>query len=110
MSGEPLGPPSPPAPTWARWRLRTIGQPAVRGHQVFVEVPARHRGGSQFPPGPLVEGVRLGAGYRLLVGPREVDCEVDRAEVLDLFGAPRLLPAEIVARHAEHDEAAVAVL
>src|SRR5205823_15076889 len=85
---------------------------AGRRHQELLEVPPDVAGG------PLsvrdlgqrrVERVTVLAIDVDLVEERELDLEVDVAEVRDLFVRARLLAAELVAREAEDDEAAVLV-
>ena len=75
-----------------------------------MEVPARQRALAQGRADPAVERMRRGADHPDLLGQREINLVVGLAERLDLRGAARLLLAEIVARHAEHDEPPVAVL
>ncbi len=77
------------------------GQVSVGRHQIFVEVPLRLGRRPQFPGRPLVERVRLRPDHVDLVGQREVDVEAAFAELLDGVGGARLLPAEIVAGHAQ---------
>lgn len=86
------------------------GDAAIGGQQIFVEVPARRLRLAQRLGDPAVERVGFRPGHRVFRGHREVDPEIHLAELPDLLGAARLLPAEIVRRHAQHDEAAVAVL
>ena len=76
-----------------------IGHIAVGADQIFVEVPARAGALAQFVRCPPVERMRLWAGNDLLFGQREVYREVDLAEVLDLLGTSRLLPAVTVSIH-----------
>ncbi len=59
---------------------------------------------------PAVERMGLGADDPAFLRQRKVDSVIGFAELLDLGRRSRLLLAEIVGRHAEHHEAAVAVV
>src|SRR4029077_19959622 len=85
------------------------GELAVRSHQIFVEIPARRTGVAERFRDPAVERVCLAANDPALFGQRKVDGVIRRAEPLDLGGRTRLLPAEIVGRHTEHDETTIAI-
>src|SRR5262245_52448135 len=76
-------------------------QLAVTPHQILVEVPLRHGGRAQRLPRPAVERVRAVALHLLLAGEREGDVEGALAEAQDLAFGLRLLPTEVVARHAD---------
>ena len=89
-------------------RPRT-GELAIGSHQIFVEIPARRADLAQVVRNPAVERVRLAADDPALFGQRKVDCVIRSAELLDLVGRARLLPAKVVGRNAKHDEAAIAV-
>src|SRR5260221_1253898 len=86
------------------------GDAAVGRDEVFVEVPARRSGVAELLGDPAEERMRGGADDVLLVGERKIDRVVALAELLDLVGRARLLLAEIVRRHTDDDEAAIAVL
>ena len=77
--------------------------------QEFVKVPARRSGLAQGVGDPAVERMGLGADNPAFLRQRKVDGIIGFAELLDLGRRSRLLLAEIIGRHAEHDEAAVAV-
>src|SRR5207249_1874917 len=82
---------------------------AVRPDQVFVEIPARRAGFADDAGGPAIERVGVGADDAVFLGQREIDLVIRLAELLDVGRRPRLLLAEIVGRHAEHDEALGAI-
>jgi hypothetical protein len=67
------------------------GQAAIRRDQILVEVPARCGVRTEFCGDVTEERMRAGAADRLLLGQREVDVEIDLAELLDLGRAARLL-------------------
>src|SRR5204863_7470548 len=77
--------------------------------QILVEVPARRTGLAEVLSDPAVERVGLAADQPVLFGQREVHREIRGAELLDLAGRARLLPAEVVGRNAEHDEPTIAI-
>ena len=86
---------------------------AVGGDQELLEVPLDVAGvalGVGRLGQLLVEGMALLAVDIDLLGDGEGDAVGGRAEGGDLVRRPRLLAAELVARHAEDGEAAVAVL
>src|SRR5215468_2157347 len=79
----------------------------VTADQVLVEVPARQLERA-LESRPFVERVRVGAPHLRLGGERKRGAEMLVRRPGDLIGAARLLPAEIVRRHADDQEAAVA--
>ena len=85
------------------------GQFAVGRDQEFVKVPARGSGFAEGFGDPAVERMGLGADNPAFLRQREVDGVIGLAELLDLGRRSRLLLAEIIGRHAEHDEPPVAV-
>src|SRR3954454_490982 len=103
VGGDPLG---------RRGRAVALADGAVPADQELGEVPldrAAHHPGPLLAK-PLEERVRLVAVYVDLLEERERDAVVLLAERADLLGATGLLPAELVAREAEHGETVVGVL
>src|SRR5215469_15855577 len=84
----------------------SAGKRAVGGDEIFVEIPAWRAG---LLRDPLIEGMRLAARHRLFRRERKIDAVILLAKTLDLALAPRLLRAEIIRRHAEQDEALIAI-
>src|SRR5262249_28316339 len=70
---------------------------------------ARRAGLAERLGDPAIEGMSLAADYPVLFGEREIHRITRGAKALDLGSRSRLLLPEIVRRHAEHDEPAVAV-
>src|SRR3954447_1405443 len=81
---------------------------SVAPDQVFVEIPSRQFKGP-LGSGPLVERMLAGAAHLGLGGEREGDTVAMVRGVLDLGGAARFLPTEIVRRHAKDHQAALMV-
>src|ERR1051325_4313903 len=77
----------------------------VGADQVFVEIPERGGPLAELGRNPAVERVGGAADKPIFLGKREIDLVVGLAELFDLGRRARLLLAEIVGRHAEHDEA-----
>src|SRR3990167_8474739 len=77
--------------------------PAIAVDQVLVEVPARRLAG--FRRQALVQGRGLGTFHVDFFEHGEFDAVSQRAELLDLFLAARVLPHEVVGRKAQHGEA-----
>src|SRR6202040_1064888 len=91
-----------------RGRPRAL-QAAIGPDEILVEIPARRAGLAELGGNPAKEGMRLGPDHLLLFREREVDGIVAFTEFLDLRRRARLLLAEIVGRHADDDDPAVAV-
>src|SRR5450830_453505 len=81
---------------------------AVAADQVFMEIPAR-RLQRALDHRPLVERVGVLALDRDLFGERKGDVIFPMRGLADVAGAARLLAAEVVGRHGEHDQPLVAV-
>jgi hypothetical protein len=90
-------------------RIERGDEIALGVDQIFVEIPFGCRRGAGLFDGPSLERVRILSDDRILRGHRKADAVARRAEALDLRFGPGFLAAEIVARNAEHDEAAVVV-
>ena len=74
-----------------------------------MEVPLRRSRVAEFVGDPAIERVGPGADHALFRGHGEIDGVVRLAEGPYLRFVMRLLAAEIVRRHAEHDQPAVPV-
>ena len=71
-----------------------------------MEIPARGRALAKLDGDPAVERMGAAADDPVFLGQREIDLVVGLAELFDLGSRTRLLLAEIVGRHAEHNKAA----
>src|ERR1700730_5206969 len=74
-----------------------------------VKVPARRTSLAKRLSDPAIERMGFAADDAGFLGKREVDRITRGAEALNLGRRSRLLRPEIVRRHAEHDEPAIAV-
>ena len=74
-----------------------------------MEVPLRNARVPEFVGNPAIQRVGVGADDPLLGGHREIHAVIGFAKRLDRRLVVRLLAAEVVRRHAEHDQSALAV-
>ena len=82
--------------------------PAVAADQILVEVPSRNFAGA-FECSPSVERMRGRALDLGLGGEGKAHAIFAMSGLVDLGGAAGFLPAEVVRRHADDQETAVAV-
>lgn len=93
---------------WPRRRAKPINEVAINVYQMFEEIPPWCLQPA-LRSHPLIIGMRLLTLDAHLVRHREIDIEIDCAELLDLGCGSRLLATKIIAWHAKNNQPTITI-